>query len=126
MTLPELYNLTLLAEALKAGQSVRTSDINQVYQTIPGINQFHKKAKAGKIKDILGCFDEISEDTLQKYLVDKQLNAQRLANHLKYNGKEYLMDIHEQQLKKEQDVLKNNLVNNQSKIIQPEKPNGNE
>ena len=70
MTLVELYNLTILHEALKAKQKVRTSDINFIYKTIPGAPKL--LSKNGKIKIIMETFDKLSEETLKAYLIQKQ------------------------------------------------------
>ena len=75
-SLVDIYNLTLLHEALAAGHKVRTSDINQIYATIPGNLQHVKKSKNGKIREICEYFDNISTETIARLLVEKQLKDQ--------------------------------------------------
>jgi hypothetical protein len=82
MNITELYNLTLVHEALKAGERVRTSDINFVYKTIPCAPAM--KAKEGKIKYINMYFDTISTETIQRYLIDQQLKP--IDNGTESNG----------------------------------------
>jgi hypothetical protein len=71
MDIIELYNLTLVHEALQVGEKLRVEDINKVYHTIP--NAPIMKSKTGKIKYINEYFDRIATETLQKYLIDQQL-----------------------------------------------------
>ena len=79
MNIVQLYNLTLVHEALKDGP-VRAEDINHVYHTIP--NAPYMKSKKGKIKCINEYFDKIAEDTILRYLINKQIKPD-----LEDNGK---------------------------------------
>jgi hypothetical protein len=71
MDIVQLYNLTLVHEALQKGEKLRVEDINFVYHTIPGSDTL--RSKQGKIKFINDYFEVVCKETLIKYLVDKQI-----------------------------------------------------
>jgi len=80
MTIPELYNLTLIHEALvKNSSEVSLKDIDFVYKSLP-TKYSHKLNRKEKIKMILSEFERISTETLQRYLIDKQLKDEEKSN----------------------------------------------
>lgn len=70
MTEIDMYNMAILVNAVKDGSKLRSSDVNQIYQTIPDAPPM--KAKQGKIKYIMDYFEKISIETIQRYLINKQ------------------------------------------------------
>jgi hypothetical protein len=106
MDLIQLYNLTVLWNAIQAKQRIRTADINQVYKTLPDVPPM--KSKEGKIKIILQAFDKICNATLERYLIEKQLDlSKRTPQEREFIEK----SAKEQQQQQKNDKLINKLFN---------------
>lgn len=71
MNIEEVYNLCVLHEKLKSGQR-SCKDINKIYVTLPGVPKSATKNK--KIQEINKYFDTLADNTIKRYLINKQIN----------------------------------------------------
>jgi hypothetical protein len=70
MKVSEVLELCRLYEDLKAGGR-NCKNINSVYKTLD--NPKHQATKNQKIKEIRACFENLADNTIKTYLINKQI-----------------------------------------------------